>query len=460
MNAAGAAARPPPLQRRVLLAMLSVIVLLFLVFFGIILWEALKRDSGELDRTLLRNAQSLARTLERMPDDASASAGVTVFLNLRADAAANDPSGEPRPLLLVSRRDGSLRLPAAQPGDADPLRLPEGLSDTVHQGVTLRSYTASSPHWTVTLLDDDVRRTRWAARETGVELLGYLALALPVILLPVWLALRAALAPLRRLSDLVAVRAPADMSPIVLPKGYRELLPLQTALNRLFERMAATFAREKAFVHDAAHEMRTPLAVIGTQAHVLQTSEGPARHEAARRLQDAMERASHLVHQLLRLAQADATALAPREAVDVMNLARDVLAGMTELAAGLGSELSLSGPDNAVLATDPRALRSMLGNLVDNALRYGGRGVLVDVSVDVQPARWQLRVVDDGPGIPAAHREQVFERFWRGRSADERGTGLGLAIVREAARSLGGDVELQAGPGGRGCSFTVTLPKT
>ena len=459
MSAAAATARPPRLQRRVLLAMLSVIVLLFLVFFGIILWETLRPDSGELDLALLRNAQSLARTLDRMPDDASVSAGVTVFLHLRADAAATDPHGEPRPLLLVSRRDGGLRLPAARPGDADPLRLPDGLSETLHQGATLRSYTASSPHWTVTLLDDDMQRTRWAAREVGVELLGYLALTLPVILLPVWLALRAALAPLQGLSDQVAVRAPADMSPIVLPKGYRELLPLQTALNRLFERMAATFAREKAFVHDAAHELRTPLAVISTQAHVLQTSEGPARHEAARRLQGAVERASHLAHQLLRLAQADATALAPLEPVDVMNIARDTLAGMTEVATGLGSELSLSGPDNAVLATDPRALRSMLSNLVDNALRYGGPGVLVDVSIDVQPARWQLRVVDNGPGIPAVHREQVFERFWRGKSGDERGAGLGLAIVREAARSLGGDVDLQVGSGGRGCSFTVRLPR-
>jgi signal transduction histidine kinase len=142
-----------------------------------------------------------------------------------------------------------------------------------------------------------------------------------------------------------------------------------------------------------------------------------------------------------------------------MNVARDTLAGMTETATGQGSELSLSGPDNAVLATDPRALRSMLGNLVDNALRYGGRGVLVDVSIDVQPARWQLRVLDNGPGIPAAQREQVFERFWRGKAGDERGAGLGLAIVREAARSLGGDVDLQPGSGGHGCSFTITLPR-
>jgi signal transduction histidine kinase len=81
------------------------------------------------------------------------------------------------------------------------------------------------------------------------------------------------------------------------------------------------------------------------------------------------------------------------------------------------------------------------------------------VSIDVQPARWQLRVLDNGPGIPAAQREQVFERFWRGKAGDERGAGLGLAIVREAARSLGGDVDLQPGSGGHGCSFTITLPR-
>jgi two-component system, OmpR family, sensor histidine kinase QseC len=452
--------RQPRLQRRVLLTMLGVILMLFLAIFGLIMWGAFKRESGDLDSALLRSAQSLARTLDRMPDDASASAGITVFLHLMADSAANDPRGEPPPVLLVARRDGGLRVPPMQPGDADPLQLREGLSDTLHQGKTLYGYTAGSQRWTVTLLDDRERRTRWAARDVGLELLLYLAIALPVILLPVWLALRAALAPLQRLSDQVAARAPGDMSPLVLPKGYRELLPLQTALNRLFERVAGSFAREKAFVHDAAHELRTPLAVISTQAHVLQASEGPARHEAARRLQGAVARASHLTQQLLRLAQADATALAPRETVDVMNIVRDTLAGMAELASESGAELSLNGPDNALLATDARALRSMLSNLVDNALRYGGQGVAVDVAVEVETAAWRLRVCDNGPGIPAASREQVFERFWRGRAQDSLGAGLGLAIVREAARSLGGDVQLAAGPQGRGCCFTVNLPRT
>lgn len=452
-------AQPPRLQRRVLLTMASVIAALFMAIFALILWGALKHESGDLDSSLLRSTQGLARALDRMPDDAGATAGITVFTHLMADVSAHDPSGEPPPKLLVARNDGGLRLPAAEPGDADPLRLPEGFSEVQHGGQTLRSYTAHGQRWTVALLDDNVRRTRWAARDVALELLGYMALALPAILIPVWLALRAALAPLQRLSDQVAARAPGDMSPIVLPRGYRELLPLQTALNRLFERVAASFTREKAFVHDAAHELRTPLAVISTQAHVLQTSEGPSRNEAARRLQGAVARASHLAHQLLRLAQADATALAPRQTIDVMNLMRDALAGMAELAAEHEAELSLNGPDSTELATNARALRSLLCNLVDNALRYGGRGVQVDVTVELEEAAWRLRVDDNGPGIPPAQHDQVFERFWRGKAEDERGAGLGLSIVRGAARSLGGEVTLQAGPGGRGCRFTVNLPR-
>jgi len=451
--------RQPRLQRRVLLTMLGVILALFLLIFGLIMWGAFKRDSGDLDRALLQSANSLARSLERMPDDAGASAGVTVFLHLMADSTANDPRGEPPPLLLVARRDGSLRIPPAQPGDTDPLQLPEGVSETVHQGQVLRSYNARSARWTVALLDDRERRARWAMVDVGRDLLFYLAITLPVILLPVWLALRAALAPLRRLSDQVAARAPGDTSPIELRKAYRELQPLQAALNRLFERVVASFEREKAFVHDAAHELRTPLAVIGTQAHVLQASEGTARDVAARRLQDAVARASHLAQQLLRLAQADATALAPRQRVDVMDLVRDTLASLAEPAAEHGAELSLDGPDSARIPTDPRALRAMLGNLVDNALRYGGRGVRVEVTVAVHADHWLLQVDDNGPGIPPEHRAQAFERFWRGRAEDERGAGLGLAIVREAARSLGGEVTLQPGPGGRGCRFVVSLPR-
>ncbi|CAD5367011.1 Histidine kinase domain-containing protein [Rubrivivax sp. A210] len=449
----------PPLQRRVMLTMISVIVALFVLIFGVITYGALKRGSGDLDRAFLTSAQSLARSLEGMSSDEGVQSTSRLFQSMIADQTQADPRGEPPIELRVARRDGGLHVPPLLAGDIDPLMLADGVSQQVQRGLPLRTYTATGTRWKVSIVDDSERRQRWVLRDVARDLLGYMLLSLPIILLPVWLALRAALAPLRRLSDSVAVRAPDDMSPLQLDKPYRELLPLQAALNRLFERVAASLAHEKAFVHDAAHELRTPLAVISTQAHVLQTADGPARVDAARRLQGAVARASHLTQQLLRLAQADALALAPRETVDVMNIARDTLAGFAEQAAAQGSELSLAGPDSAVLATDPRALRSMLGNLVDNALRYGGAGVAVSVGFEIGPRDWVLRVVDDGPGIPVEHRQQAFERFWRGQAADQRGAGLGLAIVREAALSLGGQVSVQGGPGSRGCAFAVSLPR-
>lgn len=450
--------QPPALLRRMLLTMVGAVLLLFVVIFILITHQGLKRDSGELDLALLRVAQSLARALEGMRSDEHAAEALDMYRALIQDSAAHDPSGEPPPEIHVARRDGSLRVPPQPDPDADPLVLPDGVSHLERAGGAVRAYTAASPRWKVTVLDDNSRRTRWVLRDVAADLLFYMALTLPMMLLPMWLAIRAALAPLRRLSDQVAARAPGDISPLALPRAYRELLPLQTALNRLFERVAATFEREKAFVHDAAHELRTPLAVISTQAHVLQASEGTARDEAARRLQAAVARASHLAQQLLRLAQAEAATLAPRQRVDAMNVVRDTLAGLAEAAAEHGAELTLDGPDRAPMATDPRALRALLNNLVDNALRYGGRGVQVAVTVTLHEHRWLLQVDDDGPGIPPEHRARVFERFWRGRAEDERGAGLGLAIVREAARALGGEVTLQAGPGGRGCRFAVSLP--
>ncbi len=449
----------PSLMRRVLLTVTLAILAVYAVVLALLLSEALSSDSGDLDRMLLQSARSLARTLAHVDAEADPRVARALFAEVEAQRREARTDDDPDVHVKVVRRSDGLLMnssgaPALETGGLEP-----GLHHRLLAGRTLRLYHAQSGSWGVTLVDDVALRRAAVLRSLLRDLALYLSFTLPIILLPVWLAVRAVLGPLRRLSEGVSARAPGDMRPIVLDRTYRELQPLQAALNRLFERVQAGFEREKGFVHDAAHELRTPLAVIGTQAHVLQASEGAARDEAAQRLQDAVARASHLAHQLLRLAQADATALAPRETVDVMNVARDTLAGLAELAAAHGGELSLTGPDSAVLDTDPRALRSMLGNLVDNALRYGGPGVAVDVSIEVLAASWSLQVADNGPGIPGEHRERVFERFWRGQARDQRGAGLGLAIVRGAARSLGGDVTLQPGPDGRGCLFCVDLPR-
>jgi signal transduction histidine kinase len=451
--------QPPSLTGRVLGTVGVAIIAVFVLIYGFITYTALQRESGELDRNLLRSARGLAAALEALGTDDAARASVALFRSTELQAIAGDISGEPEVYVAVSRRDGSLHLPAAEAPTLPLLDMADGIGSRSEGALGLRLYVASSPRWKVALIDDARRRSGWLLWSVFLELAGYLLLTLPVVLLPVWLAVRTGLAPLRRLSDQVAARAPGDTQPLALPRSYRELVPLQLALDRLFERVAGGIAREKAFVHDAAHELRTPLAVIGTQAHVLAQAEGTARDAARRQLHGAVERASHLTHQLLRLAQADALAQAPRVVVDVMDITRDTLAGFAAAAQAQSTELSLSGPDSALLATDAQALRSIVENLVDNALRYGGPGGAVEVQAPLHDATWQLRVSDHGPGIAPEHRELAFERFWRGRSERARGAGLGLAIVREAARSLGGDVAVQDGPAGRGCTVVVTLPR-
>ena len=238
---------------------------------------------------------------------------------------------------------------------------------------------------------------------------------------------------------------------------YDDLQPLNDALNSLLTRLREALAREKAFIQDAAHELRTPLAVILAQGHVLVAADTPtARSDAARRLERALVRASHLTRQMLQLAQLEGREQR-HQALDVMNLLRDSIAETTERATERGVEVTLDGPEQLPCESDAQALQCVIDNLLDNALRYGPQPGRIEVTVHSEPGAVTIRVMDDGPGIAPAQWESVFDRFHREQSADESGSGLGLAIVRQAARAMGGDVSLSTGLEGRGCCFAVRI---
>jgi two-component system, OmpR family, sensor histidine kinase QseC len=453
---------PPSLMWRVVWVVLGGFVVIFVVLLGWIDYTSLSRETGELDRGILASAQSLSKALNEVDSDAGAQAAVALFSEMVAGATNGLTDGEPALDVAIVTTDGKLRRPGKLAPQLDLLTLRDGVVQQTVDSRNLRFYVASHGRWKAALIDQSDVRNAWAMKQLARDLVMYLAAVIPIVLIPVWLTVRAVLGPLRRLSDHLTQRSLHDTSPLTAPTPYRELMPLEAALNRLFERIGVGMAREKSFVNDAAHEMRTPLAVISTQAHLLAASEGAAREEARTRLQSAIERASHLTQQLLRLAQADSATQAQRQPVDVMNVARDAMAGFVQRAAAQQSELSLEGPDNLVVHSERQGLRSVFENLIDNALRYGGTGVTVEVRVVGSQApgatQWQLWVADDGPGIPVAQRERVFERFWRGQHDHSRGSGLGLAIVREVVRALGGDVHVDEGLQGKGCAIVVRMP--
>lgn len=303
-------------------------------------------------------------------------------------------------------------------------------------------------------------------------LLPLLLLAFPLILLPLWLAVTRGLAPLNRLSRELRQRRPEDLSPLppALQQAlrHRELQPLVQALQSLLGRLRGHLERERAFLDDAAHELRTPMAWISAQAHVLRRAEdADAREQAGRQLDAAVARASHLVEQLLALARMEAASAPVPQDLDLAEWLREQLLTFLPEAERSGIELSLDAPEHLPWRVEPQALASIVGNLIGNALRYAGRGAQLELQLlrdPAQPDVLELWVKDDGPGIPPEAQGRLFQRFQRGPegSTPVEGAGLGLAIVQQASLRLGASLSLlsprpELKPP-RGCVFGVRLP--
>jgi signal transduction histidine kinase len=298
------------------------------------------------------------------------------------------------------------------------------------------------------------------AREAALRVLApLLLLLLTMAAAIVWIVSRG-LAPLRRLATDVQRRDAHSLAPLAAGELPAEAIPVVEELNRLLARLADAFGKQRAFVADAAHELRSPLTALSLQLQLLDRApDEAARSEARAKLGAAIERAVHLAAQLLTLArnEPEGAPVQPRP-IALENPVREGISDVHALAAARGIELSLETEGSAQVIGDPDALRILVRNLVDNAARYTPGGGRVRVRVRVDGGRWVvLTVEDNGPGIPPGERERAFDRFFRRPGAAEGGTGLGLAIVKAVAERHGARVSLEdASP--RGLRVVVTFP--
>lgn len=341
---------------------------------------------------------------------------------------------------------------------ADAISKP-GLGEQMLAGRKHWTYRHDSEHWSLQLAEPSLSSTRLLGFSSW-ELSKQLLIAFPLMLLPLWLAVRSGLKPLRRLTNRInKLDLNRQVEPLGLDLRYAELQPLASAFDTLLLRLRERLQREQAFVHDAAHELRTPLAVVAAQAHALVHAQSePTRAQASAALMQAIARSAHLSQQLLESATLDQAGTKPTEPFDLAALCTQLLTQQSALARERGIDISLDAPPHLLLSIDRLAFQSILQNLLDNALRYVPRGGQVEVVLQCDEAGLRLRVADDGPGIPIADREQAFERFWRGKGHDQSGTGLGLAIVRQAAQLLGGQLKLTDGLAQRGLCVELQLP--
>ena len=353
-------------------------------------------------------------------------------------------------------------------GDAGLPRPPAGAPlgdevvayDAAYEGKRLRLVSVRVPcagrDCTVTMAETTVKRQRLARDILASSVLPQALLAVLTLAL-VWFGVARGLRPLQGLSDQIRSRSPRDLRPLDAAQAPEEARPLADGINRLLGEVAEANLNQQRFLANAAHQLRTPLAGLQAHAELALAQPVPAACRAElEQVHGATVRTARLANQLLALARAEAMARASGQRPGA-NLRAVVEEAADEwVRSALQRDIDL-GFDLEEVTVDGDAflLREALANLVHNALEYTPAGGRVTVRAVRRGGGAALEVEDDGPGIAAAERGRVLERFYRAPGTSGTGSGLGLSIVREIAAAHGAQIEIGAGDGGRGCRVTL-----
>jgi signal transduction histidine kinase len=328
-----------------------------------------------------------------------------------------------------------------------PQRAQLGFADVRVGAQVWRSFSVAMPSRVIQVSQPLAIRRKLAADAAWAAVLPLLLVA-PFMAAAAWGLTALALRPLQRVAEGVRQRDEQSLEPLPTAGLPDEVAPLVTALNALLQRLGRSLDTQRAFVADAAHELRSPLTALKLQLQLLERAAGEAeRTAAARALAAGIERAVRLVEQLLALARTEpGTGALALQQLDLSELVREAVADTVPLALSRGTQFELFADAPVMIDGDRAALAALVRNLTDNAVRYSPAGARVELRVSQHGGVALLQVDDSGSGIPPAERERVFDRFYRRGLADEPGSGLGLAIVRGVAQRHGAMVELGDSP--------------
>ena len=315
-----------------------------------------------------------------------------------------------------------------------PQRAVLGFSTLEAHGERWRVYSAQQGPTVVQIAQPLRVRSDIAAR-SALKTVAPLLLLVPFLGGLIWVAVGRGLAPIHGVAAQLAARDARQLAPVSDHDLPDEIRPLTHAVNDLLARLEQAAGVQRIFIDDAAHELRTPLAALTLQVELAErAADMPARDAAFAALRAGLERAARLVQQLLTLARQEPGApQPPPQRLDLAEIARAAVANAALQAADRQVDLGLTDAFYAPVLGDPDALRILLGNLIDNALRATPAGGRIDVAVAPDGDYARLTVSDTGPGIATDDLSRVFDRFYRGAGAPAGGSGLGLAIVRRIA---------------------------
>ena len=432
--------------RRRLLVWSLVIVLLGGLVAGVIVFRQARAQATELFDYQLRQLAFTLRDRDYSPSQlAEALSGEGLDFVIQVWAADSR---------LLYRSHPQIGIP----GPGQP-----GFTDVETALGTWRVYTIWHRGLWIQVAQHRLAREALAFSASWRTLLPFL-LAVPLMGFAIWRLVGHEVRVLQSTAQAIAQRTPESLDPIEPASVPEEVQPLVDSLNGLLGRLGGALAQQRQFIADAAHELRTPLTALRLQLQLAERArDDTERQKAHADLREGINRAAHVVEQLLTLARADPEAGGnARGPVDLMELAQSVAHAHEAGSAERGMALSLELRDAPLVVHGDRgSLRTLLDNLLDNAERHGrsgdGSGAIFLRARREGPSA-VLEVEDTGGGIPEAERGRVFDRFYRGEAATQGGTGLGLAIVRRIAQAHGGRVELLEGSVGKGLLARIFLP--
>jgi two-component system OmpR family sensor kinase/two-component system sensor histidine kinase QseC len=422
------------IRARLLVSLLSVVILSAAAGATVAYFNVLRETEALFDYQLRQMALSLRDQGFIDPDQAA--------------ALANDDFDF---VVQIWTVDGT-RIYASHPGLALPPRAVLGFAEVRLGDGTWRVFSTATRDRVIQVAQP-VSIRRDLAAQAALRSVVPILMLVPVLAAAIGWSVGASLRPVRRVAAEVKQRDADALEPVRAAGLPAEVLPLVESINALLQRLRGAFDVQRAFVSDAAHELRSPLTALKLQLQLLQRSADPASsREAIAALAAGIERATRLVAQLLTLARAEPGARhQPLAPVDLAEAARQAVAEVVPLADQKSVAIALEARDGCMVLGDAAALQILVRNLADNAVRYTPAGGRVELALAREADHVALTVDDSGPGIPPAERERVFDRFYR-RERDEHGgaghagSGLGLAIVRSIAQRHAASVRMLDSP--------------
>lgn len=449
--------RLPTLVRRMLVAQMLLLTLLWCLFLTFILLEDLRSPPILTGSETYETLFSLVESMDDRPQ--ARDAVLAAFSKALREGYGGGEDPELSINLIVRKNNEIIFSSDGAPPGVKNSRL--GVMQHVQsEDHTWTSRTLKSAH-------SDVEVTLFTPAGSWnffiyLNSRGYyvmpLMICIPFLLFPAWLSIRIAMRPWNKVVNEISLRTPDDLSPLKAVPRHRELRQTVDAINDFLARVRESAERERMFIADAAHELRTPLAAMRINVEALQSwviSE--SQQELLAGIVRSNSRAARLVNQLLLMMHSEAHISTVMSPVPLTTLIQERMAALEPLASGRRIEFEFIADDEIHITGIRERLVSLIDNLIENAVKYSPEGGRIEVQLQSRDKSAQLRVSDAAPGIPVELRERVFDRFFRDPNQTQSGSGLGLAIVKAVTQQHNGRVNLSTSAEG-GLMVTVDFP--